>query len=264
MATTSGKLQLQVVEAKELKDKDFFGKMDPYCKVILGNNHHKTPVHHKGGRNPSWNADFSLAIASNMHTMPLILEVYDSDTLSDDRIGEATVPVSLLTGTQFTDDWYELLTRHNQPCGKIHLICRWESDAQDMGMGQPQFAQQPMYQQQQQPVYQQQQQPVYQQQQPIYQQQQQPIYQQQQPIYQQQQQPVIVEEVIVQGGGGGGYGGGGGGYGGGGGGYGGGGGGGGGGSGVVYGVGGALVGAGLVTAIVEEQRHEHHHGHHHH
>eukprot|EP01111_Echinosteliopsis_oligospora_P004480 TRINITY_DN172_c0_g1_i2.p1 TRINITY_DN172_c0_g1~~TRINITY_DN172_c0_g1_i2.p1 ORF type:complete len:161 (-),score=36.17 TRINITY_DN172_c0_g1_i2:568-1050(-) len=119
----AGQLQVQVVEARSLANKDTFSKSDPY--VILS-------VQHKGGLsmfgseyktktidnnlNPVWNESFNMS-CSDPSTDILRIKVKDSDPIKDDIIGTVDIPLSHLQGAK--NEWFNLQP-HNT--GSVHLI----------------------------------------------------------------------------------------------------------------------------------------------
>ena len=58
--TIEGTLKLTVHQAKELRDMETFGKQDPYCKIIIGEEKQQTKVHTDGGKSASWEESFTL------------------------------------------------------------------------------------------------------------------------------------------------------------------------------------------------------------
>ena len=57
-----GTLEVQVIEAKKLRDTDVFGKMDPYVVLTYGSSQFKTTVKNNAGRNAMWNERFDLYV----------------------------------------------------------------------------------------------------------------------------------------------------------------------------------------------------------
>jgi Ca2+-dependent lipid-binding protein len=220
----SGNLVVKPLTAKLTHSTESFGKMDPYCKVIVGSEYSQTGVHKDGGKTPGWNMTLTLRRKENDEF--IAFEVFDKDDHSkDDLIGSGTLAIaSVVKNKNKYNDWVNL-TYKGKSAGTLLVDVEFFPDGGKDKLQQQQqtqqfiqqpniYQQQPIYQQQtvyQQPnIYQQQQQPIYQQQiqQPIYQQQQfvqqQPIYQQQQfiqqqqPIYQQQQQQFVQQQPIYQ------------------------------------------------------------------
>ncbi|GLC60148.1 hypothetical protein PLESTB_001579100 [Pleodorina starrii] len=88
MALDAGQLTVTVEYAKDLKDKDWFGKQDPYAVLRVGAQTFRTKTHEDGGKNPVWNETFHINIV-NDNTIDMT--IYDSDVGKDDIIGTATV-----------------------------------------------------------------------------------------------------------------------------------------------------------------------------
>jgi Ca2+-dependent lipid-binding protein len=53
-------VNVQVISARDLKNVEVIGKMDPYVTVKLGEQVWKSRVHHGGGRAPRWNDSTTL------------------------------------------------------------------------------------------------------------------------------------------------------------------------------------------------------------
>lgn len=66
MALTAGELYLTLEFAQGLKDKDFFGKQDPYAIVSIGNQQYRSKTHTDGGRNPVWSQTFNFNIINEV------------------------------------------------------------------------------------------------------------------------------------------------------------------------------------------------------
>lgn len=72
-----GMLYVSVIKAKDLKNKDFLGKSDPYVKLTVGNSTQKTRTI-MNNLNPEWNETFSLVV-DDPETESLDISVYDWD-----------------------------------------------------------------------------------------------------------------------------------------------------------------------------------------
>eukprot|EP00917_Polyrhabdina_sp_WS-2016_P026673 GHVP01057167.1.p1 GENE.GHVP01057167.1~~GHVP01057167.1.p1 ORF type:complete len:3422 (+),score=599.59 GHVP01057167.1:195-10268(+) len=83
-------LKIHIVNGTNLTDKDTFGKMDPYCKVLLGNQTQRTPHIQGGGSNVEWNTKVQVNYDGSQH---LRVEVWDDDTGRDDFVGFAQVDI---------------------------------------------------------------------------------------------------------------------------------------------------------------------------
>ncbi|KAK9760693.1 hypothetical protein K7432_015003, partial [Basidiobolus ranarum] len=85
-----GTLEVTVVSARELRNVETFGKVDPFVTLTVDKKHsHKTQVV-KNSRAPSWQEHFSFDVPdgySNLH-----LECYDYDYLkANDFIGAVVI-----------------------------------------------------------------------------------------------------------------------------------------------------------------------------
>lgn len=52
---TTGKLRLEVIEARLTRDTEAFGKMDPYVKIQMREQLFKTKTMQEAGKTPKWN-----------------------------------------------------------------------------------------------------------------------------------------------------------------------------------------------------------------
>jgi hypothetical protein len=101
-----GKLIVTVLGCRDLEAKDTFGSSDPYVKLACGGKKFQTKVV-KNCLNPTFNEQFTFFVA-DPNCEQLRIEVYDSDTFSDDIIGSYTVSLAgLLRGIK-ADNWYLL------------------------------------------------------------------------------------------------------------------------------------------------------------
>ena len=108
MATT-GALALTVIEARLTRDTEAFGKMDPYVKISTRQQNFKTAVKSGAGKTPTWNETFNIDV--KYIGDDLIMEVFDEDVGSDDKIGESTVKLSAFCVTGGLDDWFNIAYR---------------------------------------------------------------------------------------------------------------------------------------------------------
>ena len=58
MALEAGVIVLTLEYADGLKDVQWFGRQDPYCRVIIGNQEFKSRTANSGGKTPVWNETF--------------------------------------------------------------------------------------------------------------------------------------------------------------------------------------------------------------
>ena len=92
-----GKLTLNVVAGKNLKDMELIGKMDPYVVLKCGKEEFKTKVQKKAGTNPTFNQSFIFNLEGKEDA--LHINVFDEDLVSDDHIGRCDIPLHKLVET---------------------------------------------------------------------------------------------------------------------------------------------------------------------
>jgi len=156
MNIPTGTLIIKPVCAKLVKDKDFFSRMDPYVRVIFGNNIQQTQVARGAGKNPSWTDAFTF---KRTYEDIIIFEVYDDDVVRDDMVGQGQVAVSsILSYGGIFNDWISLSYK-GKHAGQLLVNIQFTPDNKMMGMKQGQtgmgMGTKYGYQQMQQPVFQQ-------------------------------------------------------------------------------------------------------------
>jgi len=212
-----GRLDVRIVEARNLPNNEMIGQPDPYVVIHCENSQHKTSVA-SSTTNPKWDEVFKFVLA-DPDSSQLELKLWNKNLVSDSFMGSYKMSLGGLVKGIVKDIW--ILLQQCKTNGEIHIrllahdFGRDPTPAEAAAVAAPggaapgSFVQQPsfvapqpqpvVYQQPQPAAYQQ---PVYQQPQPVYAQPQavyqqpQPVYQQPQPVYQQpgyppQQYPAV-------------------------------------------------------------------------
>uniref|UniRef100_A0A2P2K0D7 Synaptotagmin-5 n=2 Tax=Rhizophora mucronata TaxID=61149 RepID=A0A2P2K0D7_RHIMU len=123
-----GILEVKLVQAKNLTNKDIIGKSDPYAKVYIRplRNRMKTSKVINNDLNPIWNEHFEF-IVEDASTQHLVVKIYDDEGLQPSEfIGCAQVPLSTLELGKVEDVWLKLVKdlevqRDNKDRGEVHL-----------------------------------------------------------------------------------------------------------------------------------------------
>lgn len=89
--TKPGTLKLTAFRGENLKNRETFGKQDPYLVLKIGKQKQKTKTHFKGGKNPSWEETFVYELDGKYENLEL--GAWDEDTGADDEIGSAIIPL---------------------------------------------------------------------------------------------------------------------------------------------------------------------------
>ncbi|XP_027919437.1 synaptotagmin-5 isoform X2 [Vigna unguiculata] len=123
-----GILEVKLVQAKELTNKDIIGKSDPYAVVYIRplRDRMKKSKTINNDLNPIWNEHFEF-IVEDVSTQHLIVKVYDSEGLqSSELIGCAQLGLAELQPGKVKDVWLKLvkdleIQRDNKNRGQVHL-----------------------------------------------------------------------------------------------------------------------------------------------
>lgn len=102
------KLQVHVLEARNLASRDENGLSDPFVRLQLGSTKAKSAVVYKN-LNPSWHEEFFFNVDGSDEE--LVVVVWDEDRFSRDFLGQVKVPISdILTAEKqtITRQWYPL------------------------------------------------------------------------------------------------------------------------------------------------------------
>ncbi|KAI6680228.1 hypothetical protein NL676_034109 [Syzygium grande] len=109
-----GTLEVKLVQAKDLANKDLIGKSDPFA--VLFNNQ----------LNPVWNEHFDF-IVEDVSTQRLTIRVFDDEGIqAAELIGCARVPLNILEPGKVKDVWLDLVKdlevqRDTKNRGQVHL-----------------------------------------------------------------------------------------------------------------------------------------------
>jgi len=154
------KLFVRIIEARNLKDQEYLGKVDPFVEIQLKSSHQafKTNVV-KNKIDPIWNLDCSFTVISPSDS--LCFKVYDFDKfMLNDLIGEVEVPLHTYLNQGVKDFWVPLehtsinlfkLHTAKKIQGQLHIQLDFTGDSSQGVEPYPQTKPQTTYHQQQQP-----------------------------------------------------------------------------------------------------------------
>jgi len=112
-----GRLDVRVVEARNLPDTQMIGKPDPYVKVVIENQHHQTAVA-DNTTNPKWDEVFKFTIADE-NSAQLKMELWNKNLVSDEYLGQYSMSIAGLTKGVVKDQW--CLLQHCKTNAEIRI-----------------------------------------------------------------------------------------------------------------------------------------------
>ncbi|KAL0447312.1 UNVERIFIED_CONTAM: Synaptotagmin-4 [Sesamum latifolium] len=123
-----GTLEVKLIEAKELSNKDIIGKSDPFAELFVRplRERIKTSKTINNQTNPIWNEHFEFVV-EDVSTQHLTIRVYDDEGIqASELIGCAQVPLSELEAGKVKVVWLKLvkdleIQRDQKNRGQVHL-----------------------------------------------------------------------------------------------------------------------------------------------
>ncbi|CAM6099928.1 unnamed protein product [Calypogeia fissa] len=128
-------VQVNVVGARHLTDKEWFSRQDPYVIIEYGNNRFRTRTDTDGGKNPTFNEKFTIPLIEGLRELNVL--VYNSNTLTmDDLIGSARVLLEKVLSSGYDDTSWSLKSKHGKSAGEVNLILHY-ANASSGKVGKP-------------------------------------------------------------------------------------------------------------------------------
>lgn len=101
------RLNIEIIEARDLPKMDLIGKVDPYCEIFLSSDPEgkKRTKTIKKNYNPVWNEVFYFMIRNMADT--IVINLYDYDLFKhDDSISSIRIPLTDIPRGKIIDTWY--------------------------------------------------------------------------------------------------------------------------------------------------------------
>ncbi|XP_051119076.1 synaptotagmin-4-like isoform X2 [Andrographis paniculata] len=144
-----GTLEVKLIEAKELSNKDIIGKSDPFAELFVRplRSRMKTSRIINNETNPIWNEHFEFVV-EDASTQHLTIRIYDDEGVqASELIGSAQLPLGELEPGKVKDVWLELvkdlkIRRDRKNRGRVHLelvYCPLNAESEFMNPFDPDF-----------------------------------------------------------------------------------------------------------------------------
>lgn len=139
-----GVLEVKLVEARDLKNKDLVGKSDPFAVLYIRPLSAKTKKSKtiNNDLNPIWNEHYEFVVEDSV-TQHLTVKIYDDEGLQPSEIiGCARVDLADLQPGKVKDVWLELvkdleIQRDKKPRGQVHLELLYYPFGKQEGVSNP-------------------------------------------------------------------------------------------------------------------------------
>ena len=118
------KIEVEVIEARNLRNMEIFGTMSPYAVIWVNFEPHEksTEVVNYGGTEPKFNCVVSWDAKGPIEKLRMKIIVWDKETFGfDDYIGGGDLGVHTLKKGETIKKWVPI-TQHTQPAGTV--LCR--------------------------------------------------------------------------------------------------------------------------------------------
>ncbi|KAJ4850005.1 Synaptotagmin-4 [Turnera subulata] len=139
-----GILEVKLVQAKELTNKDFVGKSDPYAVLFIRplRDKMKTSKTINNQLNPIWNEHFEFVV-EDVSTQHLTIRIFDDEGIqASELIGVARVALKDLEPGKVKDIWLKLvkdldIQRDTKNRGQVHLELLYCPNGSDSSLKNP-------------------------------------------------------------------------------------------------------------------------------
>ncbi|MQM16832.1 hypothetical protein Taro_049792 [Colocasia esculenta] len=139
-----GILEVKLVQAKDLTNKDIIGKSDPFAVLYIRplRDTMKKSKTINNDLNPVWNEHFEFTV-EDLSTQHLFVKIYDDEGVQKaERIGCAKVPLKDLTPGKVKDVWLNLvkdleIQRDTKYRGQVHLELLYFPCGMESGISNP-------------------------------------------------------------------------------------------------------------------------------
>ena len=121
-----GKLVVSINSAELLHNEQDLTRIDPYCKILLGDRIHRTKVHKNGSKHPKWNESFIFPIdlrrQPELQDSKIRLEICYLDPILEEFSSSVEIGLAYIQShNSMMSDWFEQIDSNLNKDGKIHI-----------------------------------------------------------------------------------------------------------------------------------------------
>lgn len=109
---------MPAANATNLKDKDWFGKQDPYCLLTVGGQTLRSRTATDGGKNPVWNQTFKFNV---INENDLTITCKDEDVSADDVIGTGRAQLARARTAGTDRQSVPMMSRNGKQHGHVQI-----------------------------------------------------------------------------------------------------------------------------------------------
>ncbi|PVU88533.1 hypothetical protein BB561_005796 [Smittium simulii] len=114
-----GKLEVNVIQAKNLPAADRLSKKDTYVELTINNLSKKSLIDHKGGYNPRWNDKIMFEVAG-IGKNSMLLRIKEAGKVFGEEICSCAINLTRIYEEEEFDGWYPLIKK-DKAAGFIYL-----------------------------------------------------------------------------------------------------------------------------------------------
>eukprot|EP00937_MAST-01D_sp_MAST-1D-sp2_P005963 g5963.t1 len=113
-------LHVRVVEARNLKNTQTFGKQDPYVHLRFRGQECRTKTHQDGGRQATFGDKFSFQVV-DLGSDTLTITVKNDNMMTDAFIGTTTVGIRNMGTGALVDSWFSVASSGGAQTGQVRI-----------------------------------------------------------------------------------------------------------------------------------------------
>ncbi|RUS25512.1 C2 domain-containing protein [Jimgerdemannia flammicorona] len=120
MSDILGNIEVTIIEGRNFKSADWFGKNDPWCELTIDGKLKKKTAVKVNTNEPVWDETFSFPISPGQSN--LSIKVYDKDFFSSDSLGALNIDLKQVFEKDMLHGWLGLTDKNP---GELNLFLRW-------------------------------------------------------------------------------------------------------------------------------------------